>query len=435
MTSPLRPRPQCKRWFRRALKGSLSVAVLAAVGVAARAVADPSDSSNSGDAERVARLAPHTAVVATTQRDLDGSRQDLDHESGVDGGVDGGDDAVGRIAGLDNVETSVFALGSVWAVTSSRPDVYARLPLESTVIRIDPTTRTVDRVLDAPRTAPTFSELDGRLWLNLSDRIVALDPSGSEVASIPFESGKPGDHVAGDHHLWVLDPAAATVSVIEPETAEIVRTIETGASPVHPIAAFGHVWIPSITDGTVTIIDETTLGSTTRIEPFVSSEWLTDVTAVPNGLTGDEVWVTNIKGEIFAITAEGDAFGQIRHLDIDTSINLIYVHDRLVFLLPVFGLDVLVLDRQTEVLVTRIRTQSIPFRATVAHDLVWVAGDGPRETLTVIDPETLGVRNEFSVGANESNTTGPQRPLEVDDEVWVPNRGDDAFFIVNVNEA
>ncbi len=430
MTSPPRPRLPFQPQFRRALKWLLVVAVLVVAVVAVRVAQNRSNASSPRDTESVSEPSPSTAAGAATQRDPDGSDGDSDRETGVDDG----DDAVRRIAGLDNVETSVFALGSVWAVTSNRPDAYSRQPLESSVIRIEPTTRHVEKVLDSPGTAPTFSELDGRLWVNLSDRIVALDSTGSEVASIPFAPGKPGDHVAGNHHLWVLDRVAATVSVIDPQAANIVRTIETGAGPVHPISAFGHIWVPSIIDGTVTIIDEATLGDTTIIEPFVSSKWLTDVTAVADGLTGDEVWVTNVEGDLFAITAEGDAFGQVRPIDIDTSINLIHVDEELAFLLPVFGLDVLVLDLATEQLVARIRTESSPFRAAIAHDLIWVAGDGPREILTVIDPNTLTVRQVFSVGTNESNTTGPQRPLEVDDEIWVPNRGDDAFFIVDIDD-
>ncbi len=342
-------------------------------------------------------------------------------------GTGDGGDGVRRIDGLADVDTSIFAFGSVWAVTSERPD-------EFSVIRIDPTTGHVEPVLDSPGSRPTFSELDGRLWVSLDDRIVALDPSGTEVASTSFAPGRPGDHVAGNHQLWVADFEDATVSVIDPDTGSILRTIETGASPVHPVSAFGHIWIPSITDGTVTIISDTALDDSTVMEPFVGSDRLSTVspTAVPDGLTGDEVWVTNVEGEIFAITAEGEAFGQVRRVDVDSPIYQIYVHDRLAFLLPAVGQDVLVLDLLTDALLARIRTEAVPLNATIAHDLLWVAGDGPREVLTVIDPNTLSVRRELSVGANESNATGPQRPLDVDDEIWVPNEGDDAFFIVDV---
>lgn len=340
-------------------------------------------------------------------------------------------DPVRRIDDLDNVESRVFALGSVWAVTSNRPDTFSAPTIEATVVRIDPMTHRVEKVLDSPGTEPTFVELDDQLWVKLVDRIVALDAAGLEVASIPLDPDTAGDFVAGNHHLWVLDFNGARVSVIDPRTAAIVRSIETGVSPVRPISAFGHVWIPSVTDGTVTIIDEETFGATVVVAPFVSSNLLTDATAVPGGLTGDEVWVTDLDGELFAITAEGEMFGHVRRLDIETPINQIHVYDGRAFLLPVSGLDVLVLDLGTGEILERIRAASIPFRAVIADDLVWVAGDGTGETLTVIDPATLDVRQTFTIGSNESNTTGPQQPLHVDGEIWVPNRGDGAIFIVD----
>ncbi len=404
MTSPPRTRTRLLSRFVGALRWTPAVAALVAAVVTVGVVWNRSNTPTSSDTE------------------ASSSDGDVDQETGVG-------DALRRIDGLDGVDTSIFALGSVWAVTSERAD-------EFTVVRIEPTTGHVEPVLESPGSRPTFSDLEGRLWVSLSDRIVALDSSGSEVAMASFAPGRPGDHVAGRNHLWVVDFTAATVSVIDPDTARIVRTIETGASPVHPISAFGHVWIPSITDGTVTIISDTAPADTTVIEPFLSSDRLSTVspTAVPDGLTGDEVWVTNVEGEIFAITAEGDAFGQVRPVEVDSPVYQIYVQDRRVFLLPAVGHDVLVLDLDTDELVTRIPTDSVPLNATIAHDLLWVAGDGPREILTVIDPRTLTVRHELSVGANDSSSTGPQRPLEVDDEIWVPNQGDGAFFIVDVED-
>lgn len=387
----------------------------------------------------LANLAACSGRSAPPQASLD---EDVTAHEDLDGiptppttvGVSNTGGAVERIDGLDNVETATFALGSVWAVTSSRPDVYSQQELQTAVVRIDPASRHVQTVLDELDSAPTFSEINDTIWLNLSDRMIALDAAGTEIASVPFPGG-PTSHVAGSEHLWVVDSSAATISAVEPTSGEVIAEVSTGTAPTNPIVAFGYVWVPSIIDGTVTIIDEQTLGRTTHIQPFISSDWLTDATAVPDAGTGDEIWVADVKGHIAAITAEGDAFGDVRAVDIDTSINLVVALDEFVFLVPLFGLDVLVLDRRSERLVGRIRTRSSPFRASAANDLVWVAGDGPRETLTVIDPDTLSIQREFDIGTNESNSTGPQRPLAVGDEIWVPNRGDDAVFIVSATDS
>lgn len=103
-------------------------------------------------------------------------------------------------------------------------------------------------------------------------------------------------------------------------------------------------------------------------------------------------------------------------------------------LLPTWGTSVLGFNASTGTVVAEIPIDSIPVGAIVAHDLVWVTGDGLRETLTAIDPASLTVIAQFEIGTNESTTTGPRHPAVVGDEIWVPNRGDDAIFIVDAAE-
>ena len=345
----------------------------------------------------------------------------------------GTDGAVRVIDGLDNVQNSIHALGAVWAVTSNRPDSFSRDPLDADVVRIDPTTGSADEVLASLVIEPTFSELDGMLWIALPDRVVALDAAGSVVASVPF-AASPGDQVAGETHLWVLDIARDQVSAIDPGTGSIVRTIGTGDFSFRPLSAFGHVWIPSVVEGTVTIVDEATLGDTTMVSPFVSLDQLSDLTPVPSGGSGGEVWVTTVEGELFALSALRPQDEPVRKIGVDVPINRIAVHEDRAFLLPVAGHDVIVLDVGTDEILARIPTDAIPYRALAAHDLIWIVGEGSKEILTVIDPQSLSVQATFSIGSGESPTSGPHRPIAVGDEVWIPNRGDDAFYIVEVDD-
>lgn len=178
----------------------------------------------------------------------------------------------------------------------------------------------------------------------------------------------------------------------------------------------------------MTIVDEQHLGEAGGITEFVTLR-SKNIMIVPGGSNGDEVWVSNIDEEIYAISAEACSFGEIRKLSLDRPINRIVVFDDRLFLLPTWGRSVLVLDLKTEVLLAEIPIGSIPVRALAAHDLIWVSGDGDVELLTVIDPKTLMVSDQFKVGSNSSNTNGPQQPFTVGNEVWVPNRGDNAFFV------
>ena len=42
----------------------------------------------------------------------------------------------------------------------------------------------------------------------------------------------------------------------------------------------------------------------------------------------------------------------------------------------------------------------------------------------------LTLVEQFVVGENSSTTTGPTQPFVVENEVWIPNRGDDRLFAV-----
>jgi len=180
----------------------------------------------------------------------------------------------------------------------------------------------------------------------------------------------------------------------------------------------------------VTIVDEATLGDTTNLSVFVTSGRLSEVTAVPGGATGNEVWAINVEGELFAIGAEAATLGQLRDIPVDRAINKLVVQGDHVVLLPIGGVSVLIADLATGETLAQIPIDSIPYRGVTVGDQVWITSDGPLEALTQIDPESLAVVEQFQVGTNTSNTTGPTQPFIVGDEIWVPNRGDNAIFAV-----
>jgi len=316
-------------------------------------------------------------------------------------------------------------------VTSDLPNNYSPGEANASLLRIDPATGGSEKLLEGLGVEPTLATLNDRVWSKLEDRIVAFDESGAEVASLPWELR--GDMFVGEEYLWVSDFNGAQVSAVDPTTAEVVRTIETGRFPILPIIAFGYAWVPSAMDGTVTILDEATLGETTNLSVFVTEEQQTDVTAVRGGATGDEVWVTNINGALFAIGAESETLGELRDIPIGRPVNKLAPQGDRIVLLPTWGKAVLVADLATGEILAEIPIDSIPFRAVGDSDRVWIASDGGVEVLTQIDPSELTVVEQFQVGMDESVTTGPTQPFIVGDELWVPNRGDNAIFAVTTS--
>ena len=337
-------------------------------------------------------------------------------------------DRVRSIPDLSNVEHALSALGSVWAVTSDLPDNFSPGSAGARVVRIDPATGGREAVAEGLDDQPVLAELAGHVWAKLDDRVVAFSADGTEVRSTPFEAR--GDMVAGDRFLWVSDFDSAEIGAIDPATGAFVETITTGRFPVAPIFAFGYVWIPSSIDGTVTAIEEASLGSAAPRTITVTDEQQTDVTAVVNGASGREVWVTDIEGFVFAISAEPAPYGEVRKLTFDRPINKVIPSGESVLLLPTWGRSILVADSRSSDTFGVIPIESIPFRAVADGASAWISTDGLDESLIHVDLELLEIVERFAIGANQSKTTGPTQPFLVGDEVWVPNRGDDAIFIV-----
>lgn len=336
---------------------------------------------------------------------------------------------VRTVDGLENVDTTIFALGSIWAVTSALPDNFSPGEADASIVRIDPESLSFDAVIEGHGSQPTVTELGGVVWAKLDDRVAGFDAGGTEVATFPWDIR--GSMIAGGRFLWLTDFRESGVSVVDPTSLEVVATLETGSFPVAPIFAFGHVWIPSSIDRTLTVIDESTAGSTTNLSVAVESEsQFEDVTAIPDGATGDEVWLASVDGEVFGVGAGADTFGAVRTVSVDRPINRVYPAGERVLMLPISGQAVLVSDLSTGELLSEIPLDSIPVGAVIDGNRAWVSGDGTAETLSHIDLDGLTLIEQFEVGENSSNTTGPTQPFIVDDQVWVPNRGDDRLFAV-----
>lgn len=344
--------------------------------------------------------------------------------------VIGGSSAAVVIDGVPNVGSATSALGSVWVVASTAPDVFSPGELGATVYRIDPETRRVGHVLDSPGLEPVLIEAGDRMWITLADRLVVVDAGGRQQASVPLQLGRSDGLAASDGLVWLTRHDRDRLVAFDAVSSNVAAEVETGAFPVTPLIAFEHVWVPNLIDGTVTIVD---VAGERRVRTHFVTDRPKSIFAVPGAPGGNEVWVTNVDGDVFALNASNPQIGAVRQVRTDRSINrVIAIGDRVV-LLPTWGTNALVVDLATEVVLAEVPLDSIPVRG-VAHDgLVWVVTDGHAETLVAVDPIALEVVRRVDVGANRSNTTGPQAPIVVGREVWVPNRGDGMIVIVGVD--
>ncbi|MEM9656094.1 MAG: hypothetical protein AAGA65_28665 [Actinomycetota bacterium] len=336
------------------------------------------------------------------------------------------------LEGLDHVENTLFALGSVWAVTSDLPDNYSAGAVNGRLWRIEPSSGDQDLIFEGLDEQPLLAEQGGLVWVKLVDQVVALDEAGVQIHSVPWE--RAGEIFAGEGVLWITDFRGAQLAAIDPAVGEIVGSVDTVRFPVAPISAFGYVWLPSSTDGDVSIIDEETLGQTTNLRVVASQDRHKDVTAVPGRPSGDEVWVRKLDGQYAAISAADETFGEVSQVEFDRSINLVHPVGDQILLLPLWGTAVFVADKATTEIIAEIPLDAIPFRAVVEGDEAWVTSDGGFEGLFRIDLQAHQVLERLQVGENLSNTTGPTQPFVVNDEVWVPNRGDSKIVIAATSD-
>ena len=277
-------------------------------------------------------------------------------------------------------------------------------------------------------TQPTLTTRGDRVWAIADGQIVAFDRTGTETASL--ETSARGDLLAGEHHLWLTDFLGASVSVVDPATTTLIERIGIGRFPIGPVVAFDHVWLPSATDGTVTVLDERTRGEERHLTLELPIQRSTHAIAVPGGASGPEVWIVGLDGDVVAVGAADANFGTVREIDVDRPINDVVPVGGRAALLPTWGLEVIVVDLATEDQLAAIPIGSTPFRAVAHAGLLYVAGDGPAERLSIIDLEEMAVIEELEIGAGTSSTAGPTQPIVVGDEIWVTNRGDDTVFVI-----
>ena len=173
-----------------------------------------------------------------------------------------------------------FGHGSIWFATGN-----------STVLRIDPTTR---RIIARIRGVFTGESLGGiafgrdAVWVAgpvQESTVTRIDPSTNKIAaSVHAQWFRLNGIALAGRSVWVSDVGNDQVWAIDAVRNQPIGTTKVGGQPLGVASAAGSIWVANSGDGTVSRIDPITRQVVATIP----------VGASPNGVTAteDEIWVT-----------------------------------------------------------------------------------------------------------------------------------------------
>jgi YVTN family beta-propeller protein len=148
------------------------------------------------------------------------------------------DPATNRVSGrwhLDQATGVVAAFGSVWATGADG------------VIRVDPGTRRVLATIPVPGGGGWTAASQDAVWVTTTTGLARIDPqTNALVASIALPGapalGDP-DVVAGQ--VWVPQIRKNSLTVVDPATNTVLRTVKAGTGPFVVTQIAGQAWVPS----------------------------------------------------------------------------------------------------------------------------------------------------------------------------------------------
>jgi YVTN family beta-propeller protein len=260
----------------------------------------------------------------------------------------------------------------------------------------------------AVRVAPnSVAAIDTR-----TDRVVAGVPVGARPSAIAFGSGS----------LWVANLDDQTISRVDPQTLQTLRTIALSDPPMGIATARGRVWVvqsnPTQDFVTVASVDPQfdVIDHTVRVGNVVPDS--------PGAIAarGDALWVAPSSGEL---TRLDPGTGQIvQQVDPNAGPAGIGLGAGTVWATDSEADNVIRLDPTG--LLTTVPVGHSPGGIAVGDGGVWVA-DSLDDTIVRIDPDTSAVTATIRVG------NAPAGVSVGAGSVWVANSGDGTVTRINPN--
>ena len=266
-------------------------------------------------------------------------------------------------------------------------------------------------VLAAAVAIPVFA-LGGGSGANVAlasvqdNAVGVVDASSRAIVDEAPGIDSPQRVAAGEGSIWVTSPAGGgSVVRLDPESHDVLDTIEVGTGPVGIVVGAGAVWVANSQGGTVS-----------RIDPETNT--VVDTIPVGNTPTGvafgaGAVWVTNAADRsVSRIDPATDKPGP--PIDVDAAAQWIAVGDGAVWVTDPIGGTLVRLDIRTEKVTHRIPVGSGPGAVAFGNGAVWVT-NGLDGTLSRVDPRLASVSYVIPVGS------APNGVAVAPDGVWVTN--------------
>lgn len=230
----------------------------------------------------------------------------------------------------------------------------------------------------------------GSLWVTnpAAGTVSRLDPDSRSVDATIEVGGQPSGVVVAGGSVWVSDQDARRVVQISPDVNKVVATVEVGNRPTGIAAGESGVWVANSTDGTVTQIDPRT---GTPSDPV-------DVGAGPSGIavTDDTVWVTNTdEGTVSAI--DSGTFKLRATYPVGSGPTGIAELGAALWVANSLDGTLARLDPATGAVGVKIPVGNGPTGVAVAGGAVWVSNEYGA-TLVRVNPKTNGIDLRLRVG-------------------------------------
>ncbi len=204
------------------------------------------------------------------------------------------DEELYRVDPVTNRVVETFSIPShIEGVRAAGHSLWLSRSEPNEVIRLDPANGALTNRL-AFDSQPNLASDGQRLWV-IAERggesvVVEIDAdTGTEIREIPLGAA-PGFATFDSGSLWVVNLGATTVSRIDLAAGRVVGVIDVGGEPRDVVAVAGSIWVGVSQTGTERI------GSVVRIDPSSAEVTATIETGrwIHSMAAGDEaVWATN----------------------------------------------------------------------------------------------------------------------------------------------
>jgi streptogramin lyase len=157
------------------------------------------------------------------------------------------------------------AAGALWVVS----------PLQGTLTRIDPQTERASQT-SLPVSAPDTGDghiagSDDAIWVAIGDELLHIDPQTAQVVRTVAIGAQVGGLVV-DESVWAISSLGLTR--VDPATGQVLATFSVGGSPSAIAIAGDLVWVADVRDRTLRAVDPAT---ETVVETLAIGTGATDI--------------------------------------------------------------------------------------------------------------------------------------------------------------